>query len=62
MRKKEDSSEREKVECTQLNKTVKKRCRQRSRKNEHIMLKLIFKLVVDQNIYTKEDQKKKKVK
>ena len=32
LRKKEDRSEREKVECAEMNKTVKKKRRQRSRK------------------------------
>ena len=32
LRKKEDRSQREKIEYTELNKTVKKKCRQRSRK------------------------------
>ena len=39
-----------------------KKRRQRSRKNEQIMLKLCFQVAEDQNIYTKEVQSKRHVK
>ena len=61
LRKKEGRSQREKIEYTELNKTVKMKRRQRSRK-KRIMLKLYFKVAEDQNIYTREDQRKRYVK
>ena len=57
LRKNEDKSQREKIEYTELNKTMKKKRRQRSRKKRTDHVKLYFKVVEDQNIYTREDQR-----
>ena len=62
LRKKVDRSQREKTEYTELNKTVKKKHRQRSQKKLTDHVETIFKVVEDQNIYTKEDQRKRYVK
>ena len=62
MRKKEDRSEKEKVDYTELNKNVKKKRSQRSRKKQTDHVETYFKVVEDQNIYTKEEQRQRYVK
>ena len=51
MRTNEDRSEREKVDYTELNKTVKRSVDKDHKRNKQIMFKLYFKVVEDQNIY-----------
>ena len=62
MRKKENRSRERESRASELKKTVRKSADKDHESNEQIMLKLCFKVVEDQNRYTKEDQRKRYVK
>ena len=62
LRKKEGRSQREKIEYTELNKTVKKKRRQKSRKKLTDHVETIPQSGRGPNRHTKEDQRKRYVK
>ena len=61
LRKKEDRPQREKTEYTMLNKTVKKKCRQRSRKKRTDHVETVLQSGRGPK-HTREDQRKRYVK
>ena len=62
LRKKEHGSQREKTEYTELNKTAKKKRRQRFRKKRTDHVETILQSGRGPNIYTREDQRERHVK